>query len=75
MPSALRLEPYLEASARAHPQHAAALRDLVAITAPKRVLVHGDVSPKNILVGPSGPVFLMPNALGTATRRSISRSA
>ena len=24
----------------------------------KHVLVHGDVSPKNILVGPQGPVFL-----------------
>ena len=56
---ALRLEPYLEASARAHPRHAAALRELVAVTAAtKRVLVHGDVSPKNILVGASGPVFL-----------------
>ena len=56
---ALRLEPYLEASARAHPRHAAALRDIVAITAAtKRVLVLGDVSPKNILVGTSGPVFL-----------------
>ncbi|MEO8738582.1 MAG: aminoglycoside phosphotransferase family protein [Casimicrobiaceae bacterium] len=56
---ALRLEPYLEASARAHPAHAAALRALIAVTAAtKRVLVHGDVSPKNILVGPSGPIFL-----------------
>ncbi len=56
---ALRLEPYLEASARAHPRHAGALRELVATTAEtKRVLVHGDVSPKNILVGSSGPVFL-----------------
>jgi aminoglycoside phosphotransferase (APT) family kinase protein len=26
--------------------------------ATKRALVHGDVSPKNILVGPSGPIFL-----------------
>src|SRR5690242_19694863 len=26
--------------------------------ATKRALVHGDVSPKNILVGPAGPVFL-----------------
>jgi aminoglycoside phosphotransferase (APT) family kinase protein len=26
--------------------------------ATKRALVHGDVSPKNILVGPEGPVFL-----------------
>lgn len=56
---AIRLEPYLEASARAHPDHAAALRHLIAVTAGTRhVLVHGDVSPKNILVGPSGPVLL-----------------
>ena len=56
---AIRLEPYLEASARAHPEHAAALRQLVAVTAAtKHVLVHGDVSPKNILVGPNGPVLL-----------------
>ncbi|HEX2939528.1 MAG TPA: phosphotransferase, partial [Rhodopila sp.] len=32
---------------------------LVATTqANKRALVHGDVSPKNILCGPEGPVFL-----------------
>ena len=56
---AIRLEPYLEASARAHPDHAPALRQLIAITAATRhVLVHGDVSPKNILVGPNGPVLL-----------------
>jgi aminoglycoside phosphotransferase (APT) family kinase protein len=56
---AIRLEPYLEATARAHPEHAAALAALVAVTAQtKRTLVHGDVSPKNILVGPGGPVFL-----------------
>ena len=34
----------------------AALVDATAAT--KRALVHGDVSPKNILVGPGGPVFL-----------------
>jgi aminoglycoside phosphotransferase (APT) family kinase protein len=56
---AIRLEPYLEASARAHPEHAEALRRLIAVTAAtRRVLVHGDVSPKNILVGPNGPVLL-----------------
>jgi aminoglycoside phosphotransferase (APT) family kinase protein len=56
---AIRLEPYLEASARAHPDHAAALRRLIAVTAATRhALVHGDVSPKNILVGPDGPVLL-----------------
>jgi aminoglycoside phosphotransferase (APT) family kinase protein len=56
---AIRLEPYLEAAARAHADLAAALARLVATTASTRhVLVHGDVSPKNILMGPHGPVFL-----------------
>jgi aminoglycoside phosphotransferase (APT) family kinase protein len=56
---AIRLEPYLEATARAHPALADALLSLVAVTAnTKRALVHGDVSPKNILAGPRGPVFL-----------------
>ena len=56
---AIRLEPYLEAAARAHPDRAERLMALVARTAAtRRVLVHGDVSPKNILIGPRGPVFL-----------------
>ena len=56
---ALRLEPYLLATARAHPDIAARLQSLAERTAATRVaLVHGDVSPKNILVGPQGPVFL-----------------
>jgi len=56
---AIRLEPYLEAAARAHPDLGSALRGLVATTArTRRALVHGDVSPKNILIGPRGPVFL-----------------
>ncbi len=56
---AIRLEPYLEATARAHPDLADALLRLVATTAEtRRALVHGDVSPKNILIGPAGPVFL-----------------
>jgi aminoglycoside phosphotransferase (APT) family kinase protein len=55
----IRLEPYLEATARAHPDCAAALQRLVEVTAAtKLALVHGDVSPKNILIGPQGPVFL-----------------
>ena len=38
---------------------AAALHALVETTrTTKRALVHGDVSPKNILAGPHGPVFL-----------------
>lgn len=56
---ALRLEPYLEATARAHPDRADALHALVRTTAQtRRALVHGDVSPKNILCGPQGPIFL-----------------
>jgi aminoglycoside phosphotransferase (APT) family kinase protein len=55
----IRLEPYLSATAARHPECADRLESLVRITlATKRTLVHGDVSPKNILVGPKGPVFL-----------------
>ncbi len=55
----IRLEPYLVATARAHPDLAPQLDALVATTqAGKHALVHGDVSPKNILAGPHGPVFL-----------------
>jgi aminoglycoside phosphotransferase (APT) family kinase protein len=56
---AIRLEPYLLATASAHPDCAAALEELAAVTLrTKLTLVHGDVSPKNILVGPDGPVFI-----------------
>jgi len=56
---AIRLEPYLEATARAHPSVADRLNALSADTArTKLCLVHGDVSPKNILAGPDGPVLL-----------------
>ena len=55
----LRLEPYLEATALRHSDLAPTLHRLVEITAAsKHALVHGDVSPKNILVGPQGPVLL-----------------
>ncbi len=56
---AIRLEPYLVETARRHPDLAPALGALTAVTAATRTaLVHGDVSPKNILIGPAGPVFL-----------------
>ena len=56
---AIRLEPYLVATAARHPDLAPALDALVARTAgTRRTLVHGDVSPKNILIGPRGPIFL-----------------
>jgi len=56
---AIRLDPYLGEVGRRHPDLAAATAALAATTAGTRLaLVHGDVSPKNILVGPEGPVFL-----------------
>jgi aminoglycoside phosphotransferase (APT) family kinase protein len=56
---ALRLEPYLVATGKQHPELDAVLQALVKTTAnTRRALVHGDVSPKNILIGPQGPVFL-----------------
>jgi aminoglycoside phosphotransferase (APT) family kinase protein len=56
---AIRLEPYLVATAPRHPDLAETLVALARRTAaPRECLVHGDVSPKNILVGAHGPVFL-----------------
>src|SRR3984893_6760232 len=56
---AIRLEPYLMAAARAHPDLAGPLEQLVQDTASIHLtLVHGDVSPKNILISRRGPVFL-----------------
>ncbi|HSW20412.1 MAG TPA: aminoglycoside phosphotransferase family protein [Ramlibacter sp.] len=56
---ALRLEPYLVATAQRHPMVCAPLMELAERTAGLAIaLVHGDISPKNILVGPRGPVLL-----------------
>ncbi len=56
---AIRLEPYLEEAARQHPGLSSTLKALVKRTQHNpKVLVHGDVSPKNIMLGPLGPVIL-----------------
>ena len=55
----IRLEPYLLATARVHTDLADALESLAEVTGRTHLaLVHGDVSPKNVLIGPRGPVFL-----------------
>ena len=57
----IRLDPYLGATSRvpAHAGVADALQALIRTTASHRMaLVHGDVSPKNILCGPHGPIIL-----------------
>jgi 5-methylthioribose kinase len=55
----IRLEPYLEATARVHRNLAEPLLALSRTTLTTHIaLVHGDISPKNILVGPRGPMFL-----------------
>ncbi len=56
---ALRIDAYLLATAERRPEAGAAIRALAERTAGiHRAVVHGDVSPKNILAGPEGPVFL-----------------
>lgn len=55
----LRLSPFLRFTAGAHPDLAEKLTALADRTAATRItLVHGDVSPKNILCGPDGPILL-----------------
>jgi aminoglycoside phosphotransferase (APT) family kinase protein len=55
----IRPEPYLIATGAAHPGLASRLRELSDATMRTRIaLVHGDISPKNILMGERGPVFL-----------------
>lgn len=56
---ALRVDPFLLYVAEHDAELAPALRTLAAeLSARKIALVHGDVSPKNILVSAGGPVFL-----------------
>jgi len=56
---AIRLEPYLIATGMKHEDLKERLSYLAKRTAATKLcLVHGDVSPKNILVAPHGPVFL-----------------
>jgi tRNA A-37 threonylcarbamoyl transferase component Bud32 len=57
--TALRIEPYLLRVADRYPAVADAVDGVIhSMTSSRHALVHGDASPKNILVGPNGPVLL-----------------
>jgi 5-methylthioribose kinase len=56
---ALRIEAYLLATAEKHRRVAPQIREIATRTFNAKIaLVHGDVSPKNILIGKENPVFL-----------------
>jgi aminoglycoside phosphotransferase (APT) family kinase protein len=56
---ALRVSPFLLFTAERHLDLAPRLRALAEDLGTRRTaLMHGDISPKNILIGPQGPVFL-----------------
>lgn len=55
----IRLEPYLVATGELHSDLKSRLNQIADETLATHIaLVHGDVSPKNILIGPRAPVFL-----------------
>ncbi len=56
---ALRIEPYLLFTAEKYPDLAERIRKIAHDVAAARIaLMHGDMSPKNILCGPETPMFL-----------------
>ncbi|WP_417451579.1 phosphotransferase family protein [Kordiimonas sp.] len=56
---ALRPDPYFITAGRKNPDVADIINRLTAdLMATKKVLVHGDLSPKNILIGPKGPYIV-----------------
>jgi 5-methylthioribose kinase len=56
---ALRIDPYLHRAAEANPRYADSIKRIANDLGAARVaLMHGDLSPKNILAGPKGPILL-----------------
>jgi aminoglycoside phosphotransferase (APT) family kinase protein len=56
---ALRIEPYLLYTADRNPDVAPAIRKMAdAVATSSIAIMQGDISPKNVLQGPDGPVFL-----------------
>ncbi len=57
--ASLRIGPYLSATATRHPDLSGEFQRIIQRTTSTHLtVVHGDVSPKNILIGPSGTVLL-----------------
>ena len=57
--SDLRLSPYLWQLASVYPALQSPIEDIVTMLAGNnKAMIHGDISPKNILSGPDGPIFL-----------------
>ena len=55
----IRIEPYFLATAKKHPDLKGKINNLAnTLATTQTALVHGDISPKNILVGKDGPIFL-----------------
>ena len=55
----IRIEPYFLATAKKHPDLKDCIENIASVLATtQKALVHGDISPKNILVGKDGPIFL-----------------
>ena len=56
----LRIDPYHRTTARRHPEVADAIREETdRVLSVDRTLVHGDYSPKNVLVAPTGEPWLI----------------
>lgn len=54
-----RIDPYFDTVTRAHPEVGDHIADAARMLLQSRAaVIHGDIGPKNILVGPDGPIFL-----------------
>ncbi|CAN0500952.1 unnamed protein product, partial [Phaeothamnion confervicola] len=55
----LRIQPHLVTTAERVPEVAGALLAIAAsLRATRTTIIHGDVNPKNVLVGPNGPMII-----------------
>ncbi len=56
---AIRIEPYIMFTSRKYPQYKFKFKSVAkSLVKNKKTLIHGDFSPKNILIGPHSPIIL-----------------